>query len=99
MARGNEENLIPQSERTKEEQKKIAVMGGKASGKSRRARKTLKEELLLLLSKGDMQQKVSLSLLNQALNGNVKAFEVLRDSIGEKEPERVINEKSPVDDL
>ena len=99
MAKGNENNLIPFNKLTDEEQRELAVKGGKKSGEVRKARKTLKEELLLLLSEGDMQQKVSLSLLNQALNGNVKAFEVLRDSIGEKETERVINEKSPVDDL
>jgi len=38
----------------------------------------------LLLSKGDTQQKVSLALIQQALEGNTKAFEVIRDTIGEK---------------
>lgn len=99
MAVGNENNLISLADRTTEEQRQIAIKGGKKSGEVRKARKTLKEELLLLLSQGNMQQKISLSLLQQALNGNVKAFEVLRDSIGEKEPERIVNEHSPVDDL
>jgi len=43
-------NLIPQSERTKEEQRKIARKGGIASGKARRRKKLIKEQLGLLLS-------------------------------------------------
>lgn len=46
----NVENLVPQSERTKEEQRTIAIMGGKASGEARRRKKTLKEAMDLLLS-------------------------------------------------
>lgn len=85
----NESNLIPQSERTKEEQREIARMGGIASGKARRERKTLKEELLLLLSQGDTQEKISLSLIKQALDGNTKAFEIIRDTVGEKPKEEI----------
>ena len=44
------DNLIPQSERTKEEQRKIATKGGIASGKARRKKKLIKEQLELLLS-------------------------------------------------
>ena len=43
-------NLIPQSKRTKEEQRKIARQGGIASGKARRRKKLIKEQLELLLS-------------------------------------------------
>lgn len=39
----NEGNLIPFSQRTESEQRKIRVMGGIASGESRRAKKTVKE--------------------------------------------------------
>ncbi len=46
----NEDNLIPFSERTKEEQRRIATMGGKASGEARREKKLLKEQIKLLLS-------------------------------------------------
>lgn len=89
-----QENLIPFSERTEEEQRKIAQAGGIASGKARRERKTLREELLALLSDGDTQQRVSLALINEALNGNnagsVKgAFETIRDTIGEKAAEKL----------
>lgn len=46
----NEKNLKPLSKRTKKEQRKIQSEGGKASGESRRQRKTLKENMNLLLS-------------------------------------------------
>lgn len=39
----NEQNLIPLNERTKSEQRSIAIQGGIASGKARRQKKTLKE--------------------------------------------------------
>jgi len=57
--------------------------GGKASGKARQERKKLKEELLLLLGQGDTQEKICLALVRQAQRGNIKAFEVVRDTIGE----------------
>jgi hypothetical protein len=85
----NEENLIPFTERTKEEQREIARQGGIASGKARRERKTLKEELLLLLEKGDTQEKISLAMIKEALDGNTKAFEVIRDTIGEKPEDKL----------
>lgn len=43
-------NLIPFNERTEAEQREIASKGGKASGEARRARKTLRENMELLLS-------------------------------------------------
>ena len=88
----NEENLIPFNKRTEEEQREIAKKGGKASAKARQERKALKDELLLLLSKGDTQQKVSLALIQQALEGNTKAFEIIRDTIGEKPVDKIEQE-------
>ena len=85
-------NLITQDKRSPEERREIARKGAEASNKAQRERKTLKEELLLLLSQGDTQEEMSLSLIQQALNGNVKAFETIRDTIGEKPVEKVENE-------
>lgn len=48
------DNLIPQSKRTKTEQRAIAKKGGIASGKARREKKAMKETLEALLS---MQMK------------------------------------------
>lgn len=46
----NEKNLVPFDARTESEQREIASAGGKASGKSRRRKKSLKQKMQLLLS-------------------------------------------------
>ena len=76
--------------------------GGIASGEARRKRKTLKEELLLMLSDGDIQEKISIALINEAIKGNnagsvTKAFEVIRDTIGERPVEKVQATQTVVD--
>ena len=86
----NEQNLIPNSERTPSELREMARNGGLASGEARRKRKTLKEELLLMLSEGDTQQSVTLALIEKAMSGDTKAFEVIRDTIGEKPVDKVM---------
>lgn len=92
----NENNLIPQSKRTKNEQREIARKGGKASGEARRKRKTLKEELLALLETKDYNEKISLAMIKETLNGNVKAFIAVRDTIGEKPKDNIdINQDKP----
>lgn len=84
----NKQNLIPQAHKlTLEEQSRA----GKRSGEVRRARKTLKEELLLLLSQGNTQEKISLAMIEKCLKGDTKAYEVIRDTIGEKPKEQVEN--------
>lgn len=81
----NINNLKPfTKDQSHEEAVKNGKKGGIASGKARAERKALKEELLLLLSEGNTQKKISLSLIKQAIKGNTKAFEVIRDTIGEK---------------
>ena len=61
----NEKNLVPMNRRTKEEQRKISSAGGKASGKARRAKKTMREyaELLLSLPVSDQRKWNKLSRL------------------------------------
>jgi len=85
----NEQNLIPLNKRTQRERREIASKGAKATNKKKAERKTLKEELLLLLSKGDTQKKMSLAMIEKAMNGDTKAFEVIRDSIGEKPKDKL----------
>lgn len=85
----NEQNLIPNSERTPSELREIAQKGGIASGEARRRRKSLKEELEILLSDGNVQQRLVTSLLNRATTGDIRAFEVIRDTIGEKPAEEL----------
>lgn len=72
--------------------------GGKRSGAKKRARKTLRDELLALLSESrqakdgsmtQVQTAMSTALIKSALSGSVRAFEVIRDTIGEKPVENV----------
>ena len=85
----NKDNLKPV--RSKKEARERGKNGGIKSGEVRRERKTLKDELLLLLATGNTQNKVSLALIEKALSGDTKAFEVIRDTIGEKAVEKVEN--------
>jgi len=89
MPRGNPQNLKP-NVGTKEERRERSRKAGIASGKARQARKTLREELLALLSAGKTQTDMNLALIARALNGDVKAYEVVRDTIGEKPVEKVM---------
>lgn len=78
-------NLKPfTSKQSRDEAVKNGKKGGIKSGEARRVRKAIKDELLFLLEQKDTQEKISVALINQALKGNVKAFEVIRDTIGEK---------------
>ena len=82
------ENLRPVS--SKEEARERGRKGGLASGEARRKRKTLKEELLLMLSEGETQQSVTIALIEKAMSGDTKAFEVIRDTIGERPVDKVM---------
>ena len=87
MPRGNTNNLKPVQ--SKEEARERGRAGGIASGIARRERKTLKDELLSLLSNGNTQEKISLSLIQKALDGDTKAYEVIRDTVGEKPTSKI----------
>ena len=74
--------------------------GGIASGESKRARKTLRAELEALLavhpidkdgkeSEMSYQSAITAALMKKALKGDTKAFEIIRDTIGEKPAERI----------
>ena len=77
-----------------EEQREIARKAGKKSAQIRKERKTLREELLTLLREEitdkksgrvmETQAALSAALIKQALSGNTKAYEIIRDTIGEK---------------
>ncbi len=74
----------------------IARKAQKKAVEVRNGKKQLKEELILLLQAEDNQKKISVALIKQALNGNVKAFEVIRDTIGEKPKDVVENITPPI---
>ena len=95
MPKDNSKNLIPLNQCAKDVQREIQSKGGKARAKKANERKTLKEELTALLEMVDDGEsvtngtRISVSLIQKALLGDVKAFEVIRDTIGEKPTDRV----------
>ena len=92
----NEQNLIPGAHKlTLDEQS----AGGKASGKARAEKRDLRKALELLLEqtytdrKGVQRtgaQAITERLFAEVMKGNVKAFEVLRDTVGQKPVEKVM---------
>lgn len=85
----NKQNLIPNSQRTPSELREMTRKAGIKSGEARRARKTLKETLLMMLEEGNTQDNITLALLQKALNGDTKAYEVIRDTVGEKPTDKI----------
>ena len=81
----NDENLRVL---TSEEAREIGRKGGLKSVEVRRQRKTLREQLLALLSEGNVQNNLCLAILEKAQKGDTKAFEVIRDTVGEKPTEK-----------
>lgn len=103
----NEDNLQPV--RSEEEARALGRKGGIASGKARREKKLLKDQLEVLLSlpnkdsklqkkmkalgledeDTDNQMALVIAMWEKAKKGNVKAAEFIRDTLGEKMPEKV----------
>ena len=100
MGTGNVENLISLADRTTEEQRAIATQGGIASGFARRRKKLLKECIDALLEKvvavteeGEdftNADVLAVKLFEEAKGGNMKAWELLRDTSGQKPAEKVV---------
>jgi len=96
----NNENLRPVNTLCKEDAKAIRSKGGYARAEKIKKRKTMKAMLELLLEKeitnakgekATTQEAITVSLIKQALKGNVKAFEIIRDTMGEKPDAPIIN--------
>lgn len=83
--KGREENLIPQSERTKDEQREIARQGGIASGKARREKKIIEEAILRRMKANDLDE-IADGMIARAKK-STRAAEVLRDTVDGKPKE------------
>lgn len=103
----NDGNLKPI--RSEDEAREKGKKGGQASGKARRERRALKEQLEMFLSlplkneeikeqlanlglntnEIDNQMAINLALCQKALKGDTKAYELIRDTIGEKPKENI----------
>lgn len=108
----NEQNLKPFTKnQSREKAVKNGSAGGKASGKVRRQKRTMRTALTYLMklpiSDADNKLKQSMaqvgvdeghmdyatvmafSLMRECIKGNVRAYEVIRDTIGEKPQDKV----------
>ncbi|EFC96717.1 prophage LambdaCh01, terminase, large subunit, PBSX family, partial [Hungatella hathewayi DSM 13479] len=98
----NNENLNGHGfhERTTEEQRAIAIAGGKASGEARRRKANFRRTLNMLLTaeidspewtpvlealglESTLESAVNAAVIKKALAGNVKAYEAIRDTLGQ----------------
>lgn len=95
----NDENLKSLADRTTEEKREIGTKGGKASGEARRKKRDLKLAMQALLE-ADVKDKrtgetmsgaeaIALAQYRKALKGDAKAFELIRDTSGQKPVEKV----------
>ena len=96
---GGVNNLIPMNKRTKEEQKKIATMGGIASGKVRQEKATMKKTLEMLLdtvpkSESNPEGKTFRELTTEGLmigatQGKAENYKLMLQLLGEMQEDTV----------
>lgn len=91
----NEQNLIPGGHKLTQEE---ASRGGKKSGESRRRKRQLRDALQELLDReytdkegnvADGTTILAAGLFRKAQKGDIRAWEVLRDTVGQKPADRV----------
>lgn len=94
----NDQNLIPNSERTPKEREELARKAGIASGEARRRRKQLRDDLLVMLDeevefkdrdgnpmKKRLQESIARKVIKKANEGDLKAVELIAKLTGEFE--------------
>ena len=95
----NEQNLIPNSERTPKQRRENAQKAGIASGEARRKKRDLKLAMQALLE-ADVKDKrtgetmsgaeaIALAQYRKALKGDDKAFRIVGEYSGQKPVEKV----------
>lgn len=95
----NDENLRTLSP---SEAREYGRRGGVRSGEVRRERKKLAEYLEIALDKGtDFEgeamsnaEAITVALINKAKGGDVRAYQTIRDGLGEKPAEHIVTEPS-----
>lgn len=92
---GKDNLRVPSSEEARENGRK----GGIASGKARREKKMLRECLEILLEKEIVDkhgnamtgaEAMAAKVFQQALKGDLRAFEIVRDTAGQKPVDKVM---------
>lgn len=103
MHPNSQKNLIQNRPKDKQltpnERRENATKAGIISGEARREKKTLREELEVALNTEviekntgkviNRQYAITIALINKAAKGDPRAFEVIRDTIGEKPTDRI----------
>lgn len=94
----NPQNLIKNEDRTPNERRANASKAGKASGEARRKKRDLRQAIEILLET-DMKGKngevksgaeaIAIAQFQKALKGDTRAFEVIRDTAGQKPIEKI----------
>lgn len=109
MPRGNTGNLIKNEQLTPEERRNNASKAGKASVKARQKKKLLKEALEVCLEceyedkdggkKASGTEAMARVAVKAAVQGDWKAWELVRDTIGQKPVERVAVAEVPLETI
>lgn len=96
----NEQNLTPfTSDQNREEAAKNGRAGGIASGEARRRKRDIRLALESLLEKEykgkdgkfvSGAEAIAIKQMEKALKGDTKAFEVVRDTVGQKPTEKIV---------
>ena len=94
----NSQNLIRNEDRTPSERRANASKAGKASGEARRKKRDLRQAIEILLEtdikgkNGEIKsgaEAIAIAQFQKALKGDTRAFEVIRDTAGQKPIEKV----------
>lgn len=98
--RGNTKNLIPANQRSKEEVRKNSAKGGRKSGEVRRQKRDLRLAIERLLEQDFVDKRtgevlsgaelITLKQMEKAMKGDWRAFQLLRDTAGQKPVEKVM---------
>ena len=83
----NEQNLVSLATRSQRERTEIAKKGQPASVKARKENKLIKDRILERMGESDWDTMID-NLINRAMETD-KAFEILRDTVGQKPSEKV----------
>ena len=98
-ANNGQDNLIPFNQRSEEEVREMNRRGGIASGEARRKKKMLKDCLDILLEKefktkdgktASGAETLAMTVFQKAQRGDLKAFELVRDTAGQKPIDKVM---------
>lgn len=94
----NEQNLIPFTERSESEVRELNSKGGVNSGEARRRKRDIRLALEALLEKDitdrngntmSTAEAIAIKQIEKALKGDTRAFEVVRDSAGQKPTDKI----------